>query len=147
MRWGALTAALCALVTATRASNNPQTLPLLPCPQGSPESIGCMPSKKELKEAGQAFSRGLKLQREKRMDEAFAQFEAAAQAAPNDVDYLTAREMARQQLVYERLQRGNAYLTQGKQVEALADFRSALQLDPANEFAQQRLRDAAAEWA
>jgi general secretion pathway protein D len=146
MRWGALSAAVFVLVAATRASNNSQNLALLPCPKGS-EAIGCTPSKKELKDARQAFSKGLKLQRENRVDEAFAQFESATQLVPKSVDYLTAREMARQQLVYERLQRGSAYLTQGKQVEAIADFRSALQLDFANEFAQQRLRDAAGEWA
>ena len=60
---------------------------------------------------------------------------------------MTARELCRQQLVSHHLEHGNAELESGKQVEALADFRSALQLDPANEFAQQRLRDAAGESA
>jgi len=139
--------AVFALGVVAWASDNSQNVPLLPCPQGSPETIGCVPSKRELKKAKDAFSKGLKLQHENRMDEAFTQFEEAAQLVPKGVDYLTAREMARQQLVYERLQRGNAHLAQGKQVEALADFRSALQLDPQNEFAQLRLRDAAGEWA
>ena len=147
MRWGTLSLAVLALGLAAWASDNPQNLPLFPCPQGSAESIGCAPSKKELKEARQAFSKGLKLQHQNHVDEALAQFEAAAQLVPKNIDFLTAREMARQQLIYERLQRGNVYLAQGKQVEAIADFRSALQLDPANEFAQERLRDAAGEWA
>ena len=147
MRWGTLSLAVLALGLAAWASDNPQNLPLFPCPQGSAESIGCAPSKKELKEARQAFSKGLKLQHQNHIDEALAQFEAAAQLVPKNIDFLTAREMARQQLIYERLQHGNVYLAQGKQVEAIADFRSALQLDPANEFAQERLRDAAGEWA
>ena len=147
MRWGTLSLAVLALGLAAWASDNPQNLPLFPCPQGSAESIGCAPSKKELKEARQAFSKGLKLQHQNHIDEALAQFEAAAQLVPKNIDFLTAREMARQQLIYECLQRGNVYLAQGKQVEAIADFRSALQLDPANEFAQERLRDAAGEWA
>src|SRR5262245_6703810 len=104
MRWGALAVAGLLLAPAAWASNNPENLPLLPCPQGSPESIGCAPSKKEIKQARQAFLKGLKLQREKRTDEAYAQFEAAAQLVPKNVDYLTAREMARQQLVYNCLE-------------------------------------------
>jgi general secretion pathway protein D len=147
MRWGTLVVAALALGSAAWAKDTSQNLPLLPCPQGSPENVGCVPSKSDLNQARKAFSKGLKLQHENRLEEAFAQFESAAHLVPKDVDYLTAREMVRQQLVYERLLRGSAYLTQGKQVEALADFRSALQLDPQNEFAQQRLRDAAGEWA
>lgn len=54
--------------------------------------------------------------------------------------------MARQQLIYEHLERGNTELQKGQQVEALADFLNALQLDPDNQFAQQRLRDALGEW-
>ncbi len=105
------------------------------------------PSKKELKEAKAAFAKGLKLQHGQRTDEAFEQFETAARLAPQDVEYGTAREMARQQLVFDRLEHGNRELLKGRQVEALAEFRGALQLDPQNDFAQQRLRDALGEWA
>src|SRR5207237_8498327 len=56
--------------------------------------------------------------------------------------YVTAKEMARQQLVFDHLERGDTELAKGRQVEALAEFRSALSLDPQNEFAQERLRDA-----
>src|SRR5690348_15266903 len=51
--------------------------------------------------------------------------------------------MTRQQLAYDHIQRANAALDGGKQVEALAEFRSALHLDPDNQFAQQRINDAA----
>ena len=104
----------------------------------------CNPSRQELKQAKTAFSRGLKLQ-EKSPEAAYQEFERAARLAPRNVEYLTARELTKQQLVSRELQRGNAELESGKQIEALADFRSALQLDPSNEFAQQRLRDAAGE--
>ena len=119
-----------------------QNLPLLPCAQGSPGTPGCNPSKKDLKEAKAAFAKGLKLQHRQHMDEAFDQFETAARLVPQDFEYVTAREMTRQQLVFDRLERGNADLLKGRQVEALAEFRGALQLDPRNEFAQQRLGDA-----
>ena len=121
--------------------------PLLPCPEGSPEAVSCNPSKKELKEASAAFTKGLKLQREKRQDEAFDQFETAARLAPKEVEFVTARELTRQQLVFDHLERGNDEMRQGRQIEALAEFRTALHLDPQNEFARQRLTDAMGEWA
>src|SRR5581483_2521771 len=49
-------------------------------------------------------------------------------------------------VVFEHLQRGNASLLAKKQVEAQAEFRAASQLDPSNEFARQRMRDALGEW-
>jgi type II secretory pathway component GspD/PulD (secretin) len=103
----------------------------------------CQAAAKDLKAARQAFSRGLKLQHTKKLDEAFAEFEEAAHLIPQNVEYLTAREMVRQQLVGFHLDRGNNNLRDGRQIEALAEFRQASQLDPQNEFAQQRLRDAA----
>ncbi len=128
-------------------TDQPSAAPILPCGEGSPGAISCNPSKKDLKEASDAFSRGLKLQRAKRQNEAFDQFEAAARLSPKDVEYLTARELTRQQLVYDHLEHGNAEMLKGRQIEALADFRSALNLDPQNAFAQQRLHDAMGEWA
>ncbi len=129
------------------ANDQPTGAPILPCPEGSPAAVSCNPSKKELKEASEAFTRGLKLQREKRQDQAFDQFETAARLAPKDVGYVTVRELTRQQLVFDHLERGNAEMRDGRQIEALAEFRTALHLDPQNEFAQQRLTDALGEWA
>ncbi|MBZ5597094.1 MAG: type II and III secretion system protein [Acidobacteriia bacterium] len=134
------------LTLAAFCADEPANVALLPCGQGGPGGPNCNPSKKELKEAKAAYVRALKLQQEKRGDEALEEFSHAAQLSPRDVDYVTAREMARQQLVYEHLERGNTELLKGQQVEALAEFRNALQLDPENQFAQQRLRDAIGEW-
>ena len=132
MVWGLAAAAFC--------GDQPSNLPLLPCPEGTVGAASCNPSKKELKEATEAFTRGLRLQKEKRLDQAFDQFETAARLAPKDVDYVTAREMTRQQMVFDHLQRGNAEMLKGRQIEAMAEFRTALHLDPQNEFAQQRLQ-------
>jgi tetratricopeptide (TPR) repeat protein len=137
---------LFALAAVGFCADQPNNLPLLPCPEGAPGAPACTPSKRELHDAKAAFAKGMKLQREKRSDEALDQFETAARLVPQDVEYLTAREMTRQQMVFDHLQRGNAALLHGQQVEALAEFRNALHLDPQNEFAQQRLRDALGEW-
>jgi len=94
-----------------------------------------------MKEAHEAFSRGLKLQKTY-PDQAYEQFQHANDLVPRNVEYMTAREVARQQLVYNHIERGNSELQSGKQIEALADFRSAVNLDPSNQFAQERMRDA-----
>jgi general secretion pathway protein D len=129
------------------AADQPTAAPLVACPEGSPGSVSCNPSKKDLKNARDAFAKGQKLQREHQQNRAFDQYETAARLAPKDVEYLTARELTRQQLVSDHLGRGNAELGKGRQIEALAEFRTALTLDPQNEFARQRLNDAMREWA
>ena len=100
-------------------------------------------SAKDRKAANHAFARGLKRQQSNELDQAFSEFEEAARLAPQNTEYLVAREMTREHLASTYLDRGNTDLLQGRRAEALAEFSSALNLDPQNEFAQQRVRDAA----
>ena len=134
-----MVAALCAAADTPAPTDSPAVLAL--CSE-SPGAPACQAPAKDLKAARQAFARGLKLQRSKNLDEAFSQFQEAARLVPQNVEYLTARELVRQQLAAMHLERGNDHLLGGRQVEALAEFRTAQTLDPENEFAQQRLRDA-----
>jgi len=106
---------------------------------GAPKCHGPV---KDLKAARLAFARGLKLEKSKNLDQAFYEFEEASRLVPQNVDYLTAREITRQHLAGMHLERGNSDLLDGRQVEALAEFRTALNLDPQNDFAQQRINDA-----
>ncbi len=108
----------------------------------SPGAPRCLAPAKDLKAARHAFERGLKLEKSKNLEDAFHEFNEAATLVPQDIDYLTARELIRQRLAAEHLEHGNRELLQGRQMEALAEFRMAETLDPQNEFAQQRLRDA-----
>ena len=105
----------------------------------------CEVPSKDLKAAKAAFERGLKLERSQRLEEAFEHFKKASQLVPGDIDFATARETARQQLVFEHLELGNRALAADEEVEALAEFQSALTLDPDNQFAHQRMVDAVAE--
>jgi general secretion pathway protein D len=123
--------------------------PPAPAPAPSPcsNSTGvpaCRASAKELKEARQAFALAVKLQNSQNLDAALYQFEKASRLAPQNVEYLTAREISREHLAGLHLERGNSDLLDGRQVEALAEFQAALSLDPQNEFAQQRMSDALA---
>ncbi len=98
---------------------------------------------KDEKDAREAFARGLKLQKAGREEEAFAALDHAARLAPTDAEYLTARELVRQRLVYVHVRRGNDLLDINRRVEAVAEFQQALAYDPGNDFARERLRDAA----
>jgi general secretion pathway protein D len=137
MRWFLL--AFCLILSVGPVGAEQAGL-LLPCPAGASKAV-CNPTKQELKEARAAFDRGLKLQA-KHPDIAYEQFVQAASLVPRNVNYITAREASRQQLISKHIERGNVELEAGKQVEALADFRTALKFDPASEFAQERVRDA-----
>ncbi len=137
MRWCVFLALLTALLALEARAEKASAL--LPCPPGASETQ-CNPSSHELKEAKAAFSRGLKIQ-QKEPDQAYREFERAANIVPRNIEYVTARELAKQQLVSNYIQRGNQDLEAGKKVEALADFRSAMNLDPSNQFAQERLVD------
>ncbi len=138
MRWAVALVVLAVSGVAVSADQPP--LPaLLPCPPGASEAA-CNPSHSDLKTAKNAFNRGMKLQKND-PEQAFHELDRASELVPRNLEYLTARELARQQLVYTHIERGNTELQSGKQVEALADFRNALSLDPANTFAQERVRD------
>jgi general secretion pathway protein D len=146
MRWGWFAVAVVALATAVLAADEPQNLGLLPCPPDASDPA-CNPSKADLKKSKIAFAKALKLQKAERYDEAYEEFDAAARLVPRNPEYVTALALVRQQLVYDHLKQGNDDLTKGKLVEAQAEFRSASNLDPQNQFALQRLRESLTEWA
>jgi tetratricopeptide (TPR) repeat protein len=127
------------------AADTPAAVP--PLCSNSAGAPACHVPKKDLKAARRAFARGLKLEKLQtenlqNLDEALYEFEEASRLVPQNVEYVTAREMTRQHLAGIHLERGNSDLLAGRQVEAMAEFRTALNLDPQNEFAQQRISDA-----
>jgi len=126
-----------ALVVADEATPPPIT-----CSNGVPGGISCIVSKKDLKEARAAYARGMKLQEHKHLEDAFAQFDDALKLAPQDPQFLTARETVKAQLVFDHVERGNALLSEGRSENAATEFRAALDLDPENEFAREQLQEA-----
>ena len=99
------------------------------------------PSPKAVAEAKKQFKAGLKLKSSGNPEAAFEKFEQASQLDPRNVEYITAREFARQQLVMQAIERGNKAMQSKDEVAATAEFRHALEYDPTNEFAHQRLKD------
>ena len=121
---------------------NPELEQLKECAQKRTPAA-CAVSKRELKLAQREFARGLKLRQSGKPDEALDAFDSAARLVPRNIEYATAREVMRQKNVYDHVQKGNELLMTGKEIAAAAEFRQALQLDPSNSFAMQRLQDAA----
>jgi tetratricopeptide (TPR) repeat protein len=140
MRW--LLSGICLLLAGVcfATDSTSATQPAL-CSNAS-NGPTCSGSSKDLKSARQAFARGLKLEKSQNLNEALYEFQEAARLVPQNVEYLTAREMTRQHLAGIHLENGNQDLLAGRQIEALAEFRTALNLDPQNEFALQRISDA-----
>src|SRR5579864_725926 len=127
------------------AADDASSPPLISCGNGVPGGIHCTATKKEKKEAREAFERGIKLQERKQLDKAFEQFDEAARLMPEDPQFLSARELAKAQIVFGHVERGNALLYGNAAKEAVAEFRSALELDPDNGYARERLEEAALE--
>jgi general secretion pathway protein D len=144
--WIPTVAAPALLCLAAFAADQTQNVLTLPCAQVAGSGSSCNPSKEDLKKAGAAFSKALRLEKEKRIDEAYQEFDAAARLVPGNVDYLTALAVAREELVSQHLKKGNDDLEKGRPIEAQAEFRSALNLDSDNTFARQRLEDSLNEW-
>ena len=101
----------------------------------------CQGAGKDLRRASDLYWKGVKL-REKDLARAYEDFLQASELVPGNLDYINAREMTRMELAQQHMDDGNRLLAEGRQVDAVAEFRSALKLDAANSFAEQRLRDA-----
>jgi len=128
-------------------SGNDSSAPPISCGNGVPGGINCLVSKKELKQARNAFREGVKLQDHQRLEEAFTQFNTASRLAPQNMQFLTARELVKAQLIFDHIQRGNLLLLEDARAHAGAEFRAALELDAENEFARERLAEATRELA
>jgi tetratricopeptide (TPR) repeat protein len=102
-------------------------------------------TRREAAEAKRQFQAGVKLKSKGHLDAAFDKFCSASELDPRNVDYLTAREFTRQELVMQALKHGNQAMMEQNEIVAMADFRRALEYDPTNDYALQRLRDSLPE--
>jgi general secretion pathway protein D len=116
--------------------------PIISCGNGVPGGVSCIPTKKDLKQARSAYARGLKLENRNQVDQAFLEFDEASRLAAEDTRFFSAREVAKSQLAFQHTERGDAFLADGQHEPAAAEFRSALKLDPDNDYLQGRLAEA-----
>lgn len=135
-----------ALATPSFAANDdPAFVAPIMCRNGLPGGVNCVVSKKDLKEARTAYDKGVRLQQSLQPEEAFTRFDEAARLAPQNIQFLTAREVLKAQLVFNHIERGNVLLLENARIRAAAEFRAALDLDGDNEFARERLVEATRE--
>src|SRR5437667_2165846 len=136
-------AAVCALLAISTVAADKNAGPAVaggqPCV--SAHSTDCGVPAEDMKQARDLFQHGVRLKTSGRDAEALDRFERASHLVPRNIEFATAREITRQAMVLNHLQRGNQLLASDKKVEAMAEFSAALELDPRNEFAMQRLRD------
>jgi len=141
MLTAAFLAATLGVSTAARA-DEPLPEPPVNCRNGVAGGISCFATKRDLKDAREAFKKGVKLHDHQRFEEALVQFDEATRLVPQNSEYLTAREVLRSKLAFDHIQRGNALMLEDARLRAAIEFRAALDLDPENQFAQQRLQEA-----
>jgi len=146
MRWGWLVMLAAILPWTALAADQPTNTGELSCSPVTPGTVPCIPSHADLKKAKGAFSKALQLEKAKHLDEAYEEFDMAARLVPTNLDYQTALAVTREELISQHLKQGNLDLNKGLAIQAQAEFRSALTLDPQNEFAQERLQDSMGEW-
>jgi general secretion pathway protein D len=133
---------LLAMLAGASAFAEANLPPIISCGNGVPGGFNCVASKKDLKQARMAYSRGLKLEDRRQYAEAFAAFDDASRLAPENSQFFSAREVAKSQLVYTHTQRGEDLLAKLQHDPAAAEFRTALKLDPDNSYIQSRLAQA-----
>ena len=130
-------------VSAFAAADDPASpAPPLSCSNGIVGGISCLVTKKDKKEAHSVFREGVKFEQQHRLPEALDRFDKALRLVPQEMQYLTAREVVKSELIFSHVQRGNELLLENSHAPAATEFRAALDLDPENSYARERLEEA-----
>jgi type II secretory pathway component GspD/PulD (secretin) len=116
--------------------------PERPCSDSDKNFPPCDLSKEDRKQAKKLYGQARKLADRKQFDEALKKLQAVRAISPQDAVYAASEIAMREKVVSEQLRKGNKAMQQGDASTALSAFRRAAEVSPANEYAQQRLRDA-----
>ena len=109
------------------------------------EDLGARVANQDLTPAEKSFQNAVALQKDGQLDGAFQELVKASTLAPENREYLTARELVRGQIAGKYIDRGNLLRELGDEKGAGAQFKSALALDPQNGYAQERLHELSPE--
>jgi general secretion pathway protein D len=115
---------------------------MISCGNGVPGGTDCIPTKKDVKAAHQAYERGIKLEEHKNLEQAFQAFDQASKLVPDNLQFFNAREVAKSQIVFEHTARADTLASNAHQQAAVAEYRAALKIDPDNSYIQNRLIEA-----
>ncbi len=88
------------------------------------------------------FRQGEKLAGKKQLELALEKMQAARAISPRESVYASAQKAIAEKLAAAELSKGNQAMLTGDVNAALTAFRRAVEIDPTNEYAQQRLHDA-----
>lgn len=102
----------------------------------------CGLTKAEKKKAKKLYEQAHKLARKKQFELALSKVKEARDVSPHDIFYESAQKLIEIKVVSAAMSTGNQALLKGDAKTALASFGRAAEIDPTNEYAQQRLRDA-----
>ena len=130
------------VIPALTRADDPTPVAPIACPNGLAGGLNCAPTKDDLKEARKAYERGVKLNEHEHPEEALKQFDEAVRLDPRNIKFLTAREVVKAKMVFDHVQRGDALLQQDARLRAASEFGAAVELDPGNQFALDRLHEA-----
>jgi len=139
--------AIVSAMPAAASDPDPAVIRPVTCGNGVPGGTNCLVTKEEKKQAHRAYERGRKLETEGNLDAAYEQFDQASRLAPQTIEFLTARERLKARLVFNHIEKGNSLLASKSQnsiaqIQAAQEFHAALELDPTNQFARERVQDA-----
>jgi general secretion pathway protein D len=134
-----------AIVSTVPSTASDDILAPVTCGNGVPGGVHCVVTKQEKKQARRAFERGRTLEGENHLEEAYKQFEEAANLSPQTLQYVSARELVKARLVFDHIENGNSILASEvhnslAHIQAAQEFHAALALDPGNQFARERLQ-------
>ncbi|HXW61228.1 MAG TPA: FG-GAP-like repeat-containing protein [Candidatus Acidoferrales bacterium] len=98
------------------------------------------------KKARAAFQLGMKAEKRQDWSAAYAAYSDAVESAPTNHDYALHREMARSELVQDKVDSAERDAVAGRFEEAERELVSARRLDPANPMVSERLAELVAAW-
>jgi len=99
------------------------------------------PTKSERKKAHHDYEQAKKLVEKDQLVEAAELLDTAIELDRTVPEYVQLREAVRQKRVSTCIASGDKLMSSGRTVEAMAEYRQAIALDPTNEYALQRLQD------
>ena len=112
-----------------------------PCSDHDESLPSCGISSADHQKADDLYRTAAKLARHGQFEQALEKLQAALAISPQDTFYTTAAQGLRQKVAAIQLRQGNEAIARGDAISAVAAFRRAQELDPANDYAAQRLRD------